>query len=150
MKIKIGKMAPDFELPNQKGESIRLSSFRGKKSVVLYFYPKDETAGCTAQACSFRDRYEAFLEAGAQVIGVISDSIESHKNFSQKYRLSFPIVADEGGKLRGCYGATTFGILPGRVTFVIDKRGIVRHIFSSQFRPKKHIEEALGILAAKK
>lgn len=145
--VQVGDSAPDFSLPTQDGKSVRLSDFREKSAIILYFYPKDDTGGCTAEACSFRDSYEDFKEAGAEVIGVSSDSIESHDRFAQKYRLPFILASDSKGELRKQYGvATTFGLLPGRVTYVIDKQGIVRHIFSSQFLPQKHISEAMSVL----
>jgi thioredoxin-dependent peroxiredoxin len=147
MGLQKGSPAPDFSLVDQNGEPVRLSGFKGKKAVVLYFYPKDETPGCTAEACTFRDSFEVFKEAGAEVLGVSGDSPESHKRFAAKYHLPFRLLSDEGDRVRELYGvSSTLGLLPGRVTFVIDKGGIVRHVFSSQFRPKKHVEEALEVL----
>ena len=126
-----------------------LASFRGKKDVVLYFYPKDNTAGCTAEACAFRDSYEVFKDAGAEVIGISSDSEESHSRFSTRYRLPFILLSDKGGRVRNRYGVPKkFGLLPERVTYIIDKHGIVRHIFSAQFTPEKHVVEALKVLEA--
>ena len=126
---------------------MRLSDFRGKKSVVLYFYPKDDTPGCTKEACSFRDSYEAFRDAGAEVIGVSSDNEASHRKFADKFKLPFMLVADAGGAVRKRYGVpATLGLLPGRVTFVIDRDGIVRHVFNSQFQATKHVDEALAVL----
>jgi peroxiredoxin Q/BCP len=146
--INVGDAAPEFELPDASGKRVRLSDFRGKKSVVLYFYPKDDTPGCTKEACSFRDQYEAFKDAGAEVIGVSSDSEASHQKFATKYRLPFTLVADTGGGVRKRYGvpATLPGILPGRMTFVIDRDGVVRHVFNSQLQATKHVDEALGVL----
>lgn len=145
--VKIGDQAPDFSLPTSKGDKVSLSELHGQKSVVLYFYPKDDTPGCTAEACSFRDSYEVFQEAGAEVIGVSSDSSEAHDRFAKKNNLPFILVSDEGGALRKRYGVpSTLGLLPGRVTYIIDKQGVVRHIFSSQFAPQKHVDEALKIL----
>ena len=113
----------------------------------MYFYPKDDTPGCTAEACAFRDSYEVFKEAGAEVIGVSDDSSASHQKFATKYRLPFILVSDTGKQLRKLYGVpSTLGLLPGRVTYVIDKNGIVRHIFNSQFNFKGHIEEAMKTL----
>jgi peroxiredoxin Q/BCP len=127
-----------------------LSGFLGKKAIVLYFYPKDDTPGCTKESCTFRDQYEVFLESGAEVIGISSDSPESHKNFATKYRLPFRLLSDEGEKVRNIYGvSSTLGLLPGRETFVIDRQGIIRHKFSSQFRPTKHVEEALKVLQSR-
>jgi thioredoxin-dependent peroxiredoxin len=147
--VQVGDRAPDFTLPNQSGEPVRLSDFLGKTDIVLYFYPKDDTSGCTTEACSFRDSYEVFKDAGAEVIGVSSDSAESHQRFAAKNRLPFILLSDAGGALRKRYGVpTTFGLLPGRVTYIIDKQGVVRNIFSSQFTPEKHITEALKTLQA--
>ena len=145
--IGVGDVAPDFTLPAQTGEQVTLSDYRGDKIVVLYFYPKDETRGCTAEACAFRDSYEEFAEAGAQVIGISSDSVASHEKFANKYNLPFTLVADEGGEVRKRYGVpATLGILPGRVTYVIDREGVVRHTFTSMVNIGKHIEGALAIV----
>ena len=147
MSIQEGDSAPDFLLKNQKGEEVSLKSFKGKKNVVLYFYPKDDTPGCTKEACTFRDQYEVLLKKGAEVIGVSSDSVDSHSKFALKYHLPFSLLADEGGKLRKAYGVQkTMGLLPGRVTYVIDKEGIVRKVFSSQLNATQHVEEALEAL----
>jgi peroxiredoxin Q/BCP len=147
MKINVGDKAPDFTLPSQMGDKVTLSEYFGKKNVVLYFYPKDETRGCTREACEFRDRYDVFTSLGAEVLGVSSDTLESHKSFATHHGLPFLLLSDEDGKVRKLYGVpSTMGIIPGRVTYIIDKKGIVRHVFSSQFQPEKHIEEALKIL----
>src|SRR5215472_9922302 len=145
--VDVGQTAPEFELPDASGHRVRLGDFRGKKSVVLYFYPKDDTPGCTKEACSFRDQYEAFKDAGAEVIGVSSDSEASHRKFADKHRLPFTLVADTSGEVRKRYGVpATLGLLPGRVTFVIDRNGVVRHVFNSQLQATKHVDEALGVL----
>jgi len=142
-----GLVAPDFTLHSHADRLVRLSDFRGKQSVVLYFYPKDDTPGCTKEACSFRDSYEAFKEAGAEVIGVSSDSESSHGKFAAKYKLPFTLLADSGGAVRKQYGVpATLGLLPGRVTFVIDPQGVVRHVFNSQLQATRHVDEALNIL----
>ena len=147
--VKVGDRAPDFTLLSLTGEPVSLSSFLGKKDVVLYFYPKDNTPGCTAEACSFRDSYEVFQEAGAEVIGISSDSEKSHQQFAKQHHLPFILLSDLGGVVRKHYGVpATFGLLPGRVTYIIDKQGIVRHIFSSQFSPQMHVAEALKVLQA--
>jgi peroxiredoxin Q/BCP len=147
MGIRAGDLAPDFTLPKQDGSSVRLKDLLGKGAVVLYFYPKDDTPGCTVEACSFRDAYEDFKEAGAEVVGISSDSADAHRAFADKHRLPFTLVADEGGKVRKLYGVpSTFGILPGRVTYVIDREGVVRHVFNSQLNPAKHVREALEVL----
>ncbi|MBE9108289.1 peroxiredoxin [Nodosilinea sp. LEGE 07298] len=147
MAIQVGDAAPDFTLPNQKGEQVTLSSFQGQKTVVLYFYPKDDTPGCTVESCSFRDSYDDFVATGAEVIGISSDSPDSHRAFASKHNLPFTLVSDANSAVRKAYGVpATLGLLPGRVTYVIDREGIVRHIFNSQFNPKGHIAEAMGIL----
>ena len=146
-RLKVGDAAPDFALPSQTGEPVNLKDLVGSKEIVLYFYPKDDSSGCTAEACAFRDSYEVFKERGAEVVGVSSDSVDSHKGFASRNNLPFILLSDEDGKVRKLYGASSrFGLLPGRVTYIIDRRGIVRHIFSSQLNPKKHIDEALETL----
>jgi peroxiredoxin Q/BCP len=145
--VKVGDKAPDFTLPSQMGDNVTLSEYFGKKNIVLYFYPKDETRGCTREACSFRDSYDVFTSLGAEVIGVSGQSVESHKSFATHHGLPFILLSDEKNEVRQLYGVpATMGVIPGRVTFIIDKRGIVRHVFSSQFQPEKHIEEALKVL----
>ena len=146
-KVKVGEQAPDFTLPNQDGDMVSLTDYTKEKNIVLFFYPKDFSPGCTTQACSFRDHYEDFTELGAEVIGVSSDSVESHKKFLDEYLLPFTLLSDEKGELRTMYGSTKgFGLLPGRFTFIIDKGGIIRHIFTSETNMKKHIDEALRVL----
>jgi peroxiredoxin Q/BCP len=147
VKVQVGDLAPDFTLPGQKNKTVSLHDYLGKRAIVLYFYPKDNTPGCTAEACAFRDSYEVFKEAGAEVIGVSADSESSHEQFATKHRLPFILLSDSDGTVRKRYGVSSmFGLLPGRVTYIIDKQGIVRHIFSSQFTPEKHITEALKTL----
>lgn len=146
-KVQVGDLAPDFSLPTQNGSVVHFNDFLGKKAVVLYFYPKDDTAGCTAEACAFRDSYEVFKDAGAEVIGISSDSEESHQQFASKHKLPFLLVSDKGAVVRKLYRVpSTFGLLPGRVTYVIDKQGVIRNIFSSQFAAEKHIQEALKVV----
>jgi peroxiredoxin Q/BCP len=139
----IGDKAPDFALPSQSNEIVRLSDFIGKKNVVLYFYPRDFTPGCTAEAKSFRENYQSFDDSNAEVIGVSSDSVERHQRFSQQCGLPFHILSDVSKHVRNLYGVSgTFGI-SGRVTYVIDMDGIVRFKFSSQLQPTRHVREAL-------
>jgi peroxiredoxin Q/BCP len=146
-KVQVGDLAPDFTLPDQAGRPVSLHDFIGKSVVVLYFYPKDNTPGCTTEAVCFRDNYVVFKQAGAEVIGISSDSTESHEQFANQHRLPFILLSDRGAAVRKRYGVpTTLGLLPGRVTYIIDKRGVVRHIFSSQFNPEKHVEAALSIV----
>lgn len=146
--VKAGQAAPDFELPDQTGTNVRLSQFRGQSAVVLFFYPKDDTTGCTIEACTFRDEMPRFDAMGAKIIGVSSDSSESHARFAGKHDLTFTLLSDKGGRVRKMYGATglLMGLIPGRVTYVIDREGIVRHVFSSQTAFRGHIEEALRAL----
>lgn len=145
--IRLGDRAPDFVLPSQTGQQVSLAEFRGNKAIVLFFYPKDGTAVCTKEACSFRDAYEDFVQAGAVVIGVSSDSEKSHQSFASGHRLPFVLLSDADGSLRNAFGVPkTLGIMPGRVTYVIDKEGIVRHTFSSQFAADRHVSEALAVV----
>lgn len=145
--IQVGDKAPDFTLPSQAGEQVRLSDRLGKRIVVLYFYPKDETVGCTKEACAFRDSYEVFAEAGAEVIGVSSDSVDKHAAFAGHHELPFTLLSDQGGQVRKSYAVpATLGLLPGRVTYVIDRAGTVRHVFSSQTNIGRHVNDALDVV----
>jgi len=145
--IDVGSVAPDFRLPALRGGEIALSDFRGQKNVVLFFYPRDESPGCTVEACTFRDAYEEFVEAGAEVIGISSDSLDDHASFAERHRLPMQLVSDRGGKVRAQYGVkSTLGLIPGRETFIIDKTGVVRHVFRSQIRVKNHVAESLAVL----
>lgn len=146
-KVAVGDSAPLFALKSQTGEVVDLRELVGKKEIVLYFYPKDNTPGCTAEGKAFRDRYGAFKEVGAEVIGVSSDSVDSHRDFSSRCDLPFTILSDEDSKVRKLYGVpSTLGLIPGRVTYIIDLAGKVRHIFNSQSNPTKHVEEAMRAL----
>ena len=145
--IGVGDQAPDFALPSQSGEPVRLSDRLGERVVVLYFYPRDNTPGCTAEACAFRDSHEVFSEAGAEVIGVSSDSSDKHAAFAGKHNLPFTLVADQGGKVRKSYGVpSVLGVLPGRVTYVIDRQGTVRHVFNSMTNIDQHVGDALTVV----
>jgi thioredoxin-dependent peroxiredoxin len=146
-KLIIGDKAPLFSLPDQNGKMVSLNEFIGKNKLVVYFYPKDESFGCTKEACSFRDSYEDFKEAGAEVIGISADDENSHKGFAANHKLPFILLSDKDKMIAGLYGVgKSMGILPGRVTFIIDKQGIIRGIYSSQINFRKHIDEALEIL----
>ena len=145
--IQAGDKAPDFTLPSQAGEPVRLGDRLGEHSVVLYFYPKDETRGCTAEACAFRDSYEVFADAGAEVIGISSDSVDKHAAFADHHELPFTLLSDKGGAVRKSYGVpAALGVLPGRVTYVIDRTGTVRHVFSSMTNIGGHIDDALRVV----
>jgi peroxiredoxin Q/BCP len=145
--LAVGQAAPDFTLPALRGGAITLSDFIGKKNVVLFFYPRDLSPGCTVEACTFRDAYEDFVAAGAEVIGISADSVDKHQQFATKHNLPMQLLTDADGQVRSRYGVrATLGMLPGRETFIIDKQGVVRHVFRSQLRVKKHVEESLDIL----
>lgn len=147
MSLQVGDRAPDFSLTSATGESVSLADFRGKKPVVLYFYPKDDTPGCTAESCAFRDSYQVFQDMGAEVIGISGDSVDSHRKFAEKYQLPFILLSDSQNTVRKQFGVpATLFVLPGRVTYVIDKEGIIRHIFNSMMDFKAHVEEALNTL----
>ena len=147
MAINIGDPAPEFSLKNQDGEIITLSQYKGKKHLVIYFYPKDQTPGCTAEACGFRDQYEDFTDIGAEVIGISADGVRSHKNFASQRRLPFQLLSDRWNKTAKAYGVKRIlFLLPSRETFVVDKEGIVRYTFSSNTNIKKHITASLEVL----
>jgi thioredoxin-dependent peroxiredoxin len=145
--IQVGDKAPDFTLPSQSGEQVRLHDRLGERVVVLYFYPKDNTSGCTAEACAFRDSYETFTDAGAEVIGVSSDSADKHAAFAGQHNLPFTLLADQGGRVRKIYGVpSVLGVIPGRVTYVIDREGTVRLVFSSMTNIGQHVKDALEVV----
>lgn len=148
MEIKIGDAIPNIVLRNQNGELFDLKKKTIGKNVVLYFYPKDDTPGCTAQACAFRDQFQDFADANAVVIGVSGQSVESHKKFAEKHALTFTLLSDDENKVRNQFGVPTsfFGLLPGRVTYVINKEQKVIYIFNSQSNVSGHINKTLEIL----
>lgn len=142
MAVKVGDKAPDFTLTSQMGDNVTLSEYFGKKNIVLYFYPKDESPGCTKEACSFRDSYQELTNMDAEVLGVSGQSVESHKSFATHHGLPFILLSDKDNAVRKLYGVpSSMGIIPGRVTYIIDKKGIVRHVFVSQTQAQKHVEE---------
>jgi thioredoxin-dependent peroxiredoxin len=144
MSLKIGDQVPDFTLKSQDGAEVNLYGLLAKKPVVLFFYPKDNTPGCTAEVCSFRDRYSAFQHLGAEVVGISTDTIFSHEQFANAHQLPFLLLSDESSQVRRLFGVpSTLMVLPGRVTYVIDQRGIVRSIFNSMLNIDGHINEAL-------
>ena len=147
MALQVGDKIPNFSAKDSNGNDFESSSVIGIKPVVFYFYPKDNTPGCTAQACSFRDQYEDFKDLGAEVIGISSDSVQSHEKFAKRYKLPFLLLSDNDKKLRNLFGvkANLFGLLPGRVTYVADKNGIIQLIFDS-LMAKNHIPKALKII----
>jgi len=148
MALQIGDNCPSFKLANQFGELIDSSTLIGSKNLVIYFYPKDDTPGCTKEACSFRDSYEEFKDLGCEVLGISSDSVEDHKKFAEKHRLSFNLLADTSKELRKAFGVpgNLFGLIPGRVTYIIDLEGKIRGVYNSQTNPLGHIEQALELV----
>ncbi len=142
-----GDRAPEFSLPDDRGQRVSLGELRARGPVVLYFYPKDHTLGCTVEACTFRDRFESFEGLDATVVGVSEDGETSHREFRSKHGLPFVLLSDPGGAVAHAYGVKkVLGLLPGRVTFVIDREGIVRGSFESALRVREHVERALGLV----
>ena len=134
-------------LSTRGGERITLADYRGKKTAVVFFYPKDGSPVCTKEVCAFRDAYENFVEVGAVVIAVSGDSATQHQAFASNHRLPFVLVSDTDGTARRAFGVPkSMGLLPGRVTYVIDKEGIIRHVFTAQFASGRHVEEALDAI----
>ncbi len=146
--IQVGDLIPEFTLPDQNGALFDIKSVPGNKKLVIYFYPKDDSPGCTKEACYFRDLFEVFNETDAVIIGISGQSVGSHKKFAVKHRLSFTLLSDKGNKIRKLFGVPTnvFGLLPGRVTYVADRKGKVVYIFNSQVQAERHVDEALKIL----
>jgi peroxiredoxin Q/BCP len=146
--LKKGDMVPDFSLKDQNGNLFDISAIRGKKKMVIFFYPEDGSYGCTREACYFRDLHESFAETDAVIIGISGQSVESHKAFAEQFKLKYPILSDEGDRIRKLFGVPShfFGLMPGRVTYVADKDGRIAHIFSSQTQVERHVDEALKIV----
>jgi thioredoxin-dependent peroxiredoxin len=145
MELKVGDSAPSFESVTESGEKFSLSYSLGKSTVVLYFYPKDFTSGCTKEACTFRDNWDRVTSLGATVVGISSDSPETHARFKKEHGLQFTLVSDQDKGIRKLYGVDS-RLIPPRVTFVIDKQGKIRSVFNSQVNITKHIEESLRTL----
>ncbi len=148
MALKVGDKIPNFSAYDTNGTLFESQFFIGKKPLVIYFYPKDDTLGCTAQACGFRDAYEDFKELGAEVIGISSDSVASHQKFSTRNKLPSILLSDENKKIRNIFGVPQafLGLAPGRVTYVTDKSGVIKMIFDNSMMPTKHISKALASL----
>jgi thioredoxin-dependent peroxiredoxin len=144
--LKAGDKVPAFKLQDQNGQTFDISSVLGKQPLIIYFYPKDETSGCTKEACSFRDSYEDFTKRGAMVIGISGDDVASHKSFADHHRLPFTLLADEGNKVRKLFGVPKTLFIPGRVTYVVDKTGTVTYVFNNLTDGPKHVTEALEAL----
>lgn len=150
--LSVGDRAPDFALPALGGKTVSLKDFEGKENVVLYFYPKDDTPGCTKEACFFRDMQAEFQAAGAAILGVSTDSVASHEKFAEKYHLPFPLLSDEDKavvqaydvwKEKDNYGRKYMGV--ERTTFAIDKQGIIRRIWP-KVKVEGHIDEVLDVV----
>ncbi|CAG8500479.1 9992_t:CDS:2 [Paraglomus occultum] len=142
----LNKPAPaEITLQNQDGVDVELSSFIGKQPAIVFFYPKDETLGCTKEVCSFRDAYDVFHEAGATVVGISADPVDKHKRFSLSNRLNFPLLSDVNGIARKAFHVqkNLFGLVPGRVTYLIDREGIVRDVFNSQLDFDGHVKRSI-------
>jgi len=146
--LKKGDKVPDFELKNQNGELFKVSDYVGKKNLVIYFYPKDDTPGCTKEACKFRDEFEDFTDLDAMVIGISGDNPESHTKFIEKYNLPFTLLSDENDEVRKAFGVKGkfMNMIPGRVSFVVDKDGIIQYVFDSMSNAEQHVSEAKAIL----
>ena len=150
MSISIGDSCPHFSLQNQNGETINIKDYIGSKNVIIYFYPKDNTAGCTKEACSFRDAMQDLNNLDCEVFGISADSVASHKAFANQFRLTFNLLSDVGNSVRKSFKvpANLFGLIPGRVTYIVNKEGKVIHIINSQMNPDKHIKETIEIISS--
>ena len=148
MSLQIGDNCPIFSLENQDGKTINIADFIGQKILVIYFYPKDDTSGCTKEACSFRDSHEAFKDLGCEVFGISSDSVSSHLKFAKKNRLTFNLLADIKQDVRTTFGVprSLFGLISGRVTYIIDLKGEIRGIYNSMTDATGHITKALEMV----
>lgn len=144
--LKVGDKVPAFQLKDQDGNTFDINSVLGKQPLVIYFYPKDETSVCTKEACSFRDSYTAFSQYGAKVIGISSDGVASHKKFAAHHNLPFTLLADTSNSVRKLFGVPKTFVIPGRVTYVVDKQGVVVHTFNSMKDGEKHVTESLAAL----
>lgn len=143
--LNVGEKAPDFTAATDEGTAFRLADWLGKKHVVMYFYPKDFTAGCTREACAFRDNYAAITQEDAVIVGVSTDDIDSHRKFREKYALPFPLLADSENRVTALYDAQRRFILPGaqRVTYVIDKVGVIQGAFRHELAIGRHQDDVL-------
>ena len=146
--LQLGEKIPAFTSQDHEGAEISSESLLGAGPVVIFFYPADNTPGCTAQVCSFRDQHQDFAEAGARVVGVSGDSVESHAAFVEERGLPYTLLSDQGNRLRKAFGVPRgfLGLAPGRVTFVLDAGGTVRAVTNSSLNPLKHVTEALDVV----
>ncbi|MCB0763241.1 MAG: peroxiredoxin [Flavobacteriales bacterium] len=145
--LRPGTKAPEIDLPDQHGERFRLSALSGRKNVVVYFYPKDDTPVCTAEACGFRDKYERFKDKDTEVIGISKDDMGSHGRFAARHSLPFPLLTDATGEVHKAYDVGSFLVLwQQRITYVVGKDGIIRGATKAMFDADRHVEEALRSL----
>lgn len=147
-----GSMLPEFTALDQHGNTFDIREKIGKQVLVIYFYPKDDSPGCTKEACAFRDQFEVFRDAGAFIIGISSQSVQSHKEFAEKHRLNYTLLSDEGSRIRRLFGVPTdfLGLIPGRVTYIAGKDGKVVYTFNSQVRAAEHVDKALEVVKSLK
>lgn len=143
-----GDSIPNFELKKQDGTLFKVADYIGKNNLVIYFYPKDDTPGCTKEACKFRDEFEVFTDLDAMVIGISADSPESHTEFIEKYNLPFTLLSDEKNEVRTAFGVKGkfMDIIPGRVSFIINKKGVIQYVFDSMGNAEQHVDEAIKTL----
>ena len=147
-RLMVGELAPEFALPSQSGRMVKLSDFRGDRCVVVYFYPRDFSRGCELEARTFASSYGSFRSLDAEILGVSSDTVETHRDFADRFRLPFPLLSDRENRVRRLYRVSaTFGLIPGRVTYIVDREGFIRHMYSSQRASERHTREALNALA---
>ncbi len=146
--VRVGDSIPSFELPDQHGNRFDLDSIIGEKNLVIFFYPKDDSPGCTKEACTFRDRYDVFRDADAMIIGISAQSVSSHLSFAEKHMLNYTLLSDADNRVRNAFGAHGIlcGLIPGRITYVVNKNGKIVYRFNSQLQVVKHVDEALRIL----
>lgn len=146
--LKVGDKIPEFTLPNSVNQPVSVSDFIGYKNMVVYFYPKDDTPGCTKEACKFRDDFEDFTDLNAMVIGISADSPKSHAKFKERYRLPFTLLSDKNNVVRKQFGVkgNFLGLIPGRVTFVVDKTGTIVYVFDSLGNAEQHVENSKRVL----
>ena len=145
--LQVGDKIPDFTLRDQNGDIFDIKTVLGMKNLVIFFYPKDGSHGCTKQACYFRDFSEEFSETDAVIIGISGQSVESHKEFAESFNLRYPLLSDEGDHVRKLFGVPSklLGLIPGRVTYVANKKGEIVYIFNSQIQVERHVDEALKV-----
>ncbi len=145
--LEVGTPAPDFELLDQDGVSVRLSAFRGQSNVVIFFYPKDNTLVCTLEVCAFRDAHPTLMDQDAVVLGISNDPVGSHHAFSHKWNLPYQLLSDPDGAVRKAFDVhRTFGLFAGRVTYIIDREGFIRGAVNDPWRASHHVREALDVL----